>query len=88
MPPSHSNPETLLLVRSTLEMLALLRPIYPSRALWLDEVETETRGAGQSLIDAASIPAARLALTALHRARLKLQQIDGETERETERFAA
>lgn len=81
MPPLQSNPETLILVRSTLEMVALLRPIHPSRALWLDEIETGARGAGQLLLDAASVPAARLALEALHRARLKLQQMDREGER-------
>lgn len=74
MPETNSNPESLLLVRSTLEMVAVMKRLHPAAQNALDEIEAEVRRGGQLLIDAGSVPRARVALETIHRARLKLQQ--------------
>lgn len=76
MPEICSNPECLLLVRSTLEMAALMKLVYPEFESAVREIEAEVRGYGQLLLEAGSIPRARVALEAIHGARLKLQQLD------------
>lgn len=81
MPEANSSPESLLLVRSTLEMVSLLKRLHPAAHKALDEIEAEVRRGGQLLIDAGSIPRARVALETIHRARLQLQQFGVDQDR-------
>lgn len=74
MPETNSNPESLLLVRSTLEMVVVMKRLHPAAQNALDEIEAEVRRGGQLLLDAESVPRARVALETIHRARLQLQQ--------------
>lgn len=69
------NPQSLLLVRSTLEMAALMRRVCPGSEKSLCEIEAEVLSAGRLLLAAASESRARLALETIHRARLKLGQL-------------
>lgn len=72
---THSHPESLWLVRSTLEMTALMKQACPGCEVSLREIEAEVRGAGEMLLAAGSEPRARLALETIHRARQKLGQL-------------
>ncbi len=81
MPEANSSPESLLLVRSTLEMVSLLKRLHPAAQKALDEIEAEVRRGGQLLIDAGSVPRARVALETIHRARLQLQQFGVDQDR-------
>jgi len=76
-----ANPKSLLLVRSTLEMVAVMKRLHPAAHSELEEIEAEVRRGGQLLIDAGSIPRARVALETIHRARLRLQAFDKEQDR-------
>lgn len=81
MPENIANPESLLLVRSTLEMASLMRRLYPSLEISIGSIEAEVRRGGQLLLEAASIARARVALETIHRARLQLQQLGCELNR-------
>ena len=73
MPENSCSPESLLIVRSTLEVAHLLRRLYPNLELQIGELEAEVKKAGQSLIDAGSVARGRLALERIHRAQLALE---------------
>lgn len=68
-----SNPSSLLLVRSTLEVAAMLKSLRPALTLEVEELESEVTRAGQLLIDAGSVARARLALERIHQVRLALE---------------
>ena len=68
-------PESLLIVRSTLEVASLLRFHYPELSADIAEIEAEVKDAGQSLIVAGSVVRARVALARIHRAQLALEEL-------------
>ncbi len=82
-PPSRPRPDSLVIVRSTLEIVALMKHLHPTFESALCEIEAEVHRAGQLLLDAGSVARARAALEALHHARQKLQQFDFAPERYT-----
>lgn len=88
MSPTSSNPESLLLVRSSLEMAALLKRLHPASHRALSEIEEQVRRGGQLLLDAGSTPRARAALEIIHRARLQLEQFEQNFEQDQTRLAA
>lgn len=72
MPQPCSNPESLILVRLTLEMVTQMRRLYPASEYLFLEVEAQVRRGGEMLLEAGSIPRARAALEMIHGARSKL----------------
>lgn len=79
--PQASDPQSLQLVRSTLEMAGLMRRLYPALSDSIREIEAEVRRGGEMLLEAATIPLARTALQTIHAARLKLQELDSNANR-------
>lgn len=68
-------PENLLIVRSSLEVAALLKGLYPALETRIGELEREIKSAGQLLIDAGSVARARVALERIHRAQQGLETL-------------
>lgn len=67
------TPQSLQIVRSTLEVAQLLRRRYPDFEARIAELESEVESAGQLLIDAGSVARARLALERIRAAQLALE---------------
>ncbi|MBW3637555.1 MAG: hypothetical protein KY445_13995 [Armatimonadetes bacterium] len=72
---SSGGPSSLLLVRSTLEVAALLKSVRPALTHEVEELECEVTRAGQLLLDAGSVARARLALERIHQVRLTLEAL-------------
>lgn len=75
MPQSSASPHSLLLVRSTLEVAALLKSLFPTLTAEVENLKNEVVEAGQLLIDAGSVARARLALERIHEVRLALEEL-------------
>ncbi len=69
------GPSSLLLVRSTLEVAALLKSLRPALTHEVEELECEVTLAGQLLLDAGSVARARHALERIHEVRLALEDL-------------
>lgn len=80
------GPSSLLLVRSTLEVAALLKSVRPTLKDEVEELECEVTRAGQLLLDAGSVARARLALERIHEVRLALEEL--RVKRENRQLAA
>ncbi|PQV63040.1 hypothetical protein B1R32_11617 [Abditibacterium utsteinense] len=72
---SSCSPQSLLIVRSTLETARLLKRLYPGLSAQIGELEEEVERAGQLLIDAGSVARARIALERIRGAQLKLEKL-------------
>jgi hypothetical protein len=65
----------LLLVRSTLEVASVLRSLYPRLEAQIFSLEKEVESAGQQLLEAGSVPRARVALDRILQVRLALEKL-------------
>lgn len=75
MLPNSATPHCLLLVRSTLEVAAVLRRVYPRLEAQIIELEREVESAGQQLLEAGSVSRARGALDRILKVRLELEKL-------------
>lgn len=75
MPERSCSPESLLIVRSTLEVAVMLKQIYPALAPQINDLEAEVKSAGQLLIDAGSVARGRLALERIRLAQVALENL-------------
>lgn len=75
MLPNSASSHCLLLVRSTLEVAGVLRRLYPRLEAEIYELEKEAEAAGQLLLEAGSVPRARVALDRILQVRLALEKL-------------